>query len=641
MDFFKAQEQAKRSTGILVLLFAAAVITLVVFTNIIAMAALGYLNLEADSEVNLQYLLSQFDWRMFGFVTTVVGFVIFSGSAYKQISLRQGGKVIAEAMGGVAINPALANRLEKRLLNVVEEMAIAAGTPVPRIYLMKDEPGINAFAAGFTSADAVIGITQGAIEKLDRDELQGVIAHEFSHILNGDMRLNLQVLALLHGILVIGFIGYYLLHAGRGNSKNGAAIFGLGFGLILIGYGGHFFGNIIKASISRQREYLADASAVQFTRNNQGITQALYKIRQSSYGSYIEQPDAIEYTHGFFSTGVKSFASRLFATHPPLDDRISKISPHFLLNQANADHKPMRKVSKTKSANDTSKGSQAEKSYAGFGVEQVAILSVLSQAGNIDQQQLDYAHTLINNIDDTLYAASHNVVGARAIVCCLLLSKTSDVLTKQLAIIRSLQDTQLIDSVFALRNEVDVLPIGYRLPLVDLLNPALKQLSATQIKQFKDLVDSLSYADQQLDRFEWILQQVVFNHIDNRATDAGVKKYLSISKASVAVNGILSLVLAATEHQLSDANHNKLQQFTDLTQLEKLQSDATDYQRASEYLDTLNRLGFGDKEKVLRGCLFIISIDGICSIKEYELVRAIADVLRVPLPGGLSIGPIS
>ncbi|WP_394174416.1 M48 family metallopeptidase [Thalassotalea litorea] len=638
MDFFQAQEQAKRSTGLLVLLFTGAVITLVMFTNIIAMAALGYINFEPDTEVNLQYLSEQFDWRMFAFITALVGFVIFSGSAYKQMSLRHGGKVIAEALGGVVINPLLANRLEKRLLNVVEEMAIAAGTPVPRVYVLKDESAINAFAAGFSTSDAVIGITQGALEKLDRDELQGVIAHEFSHILNGDMRLNLQLVALLHGILVIGFIGYYLLHAGRGSSKNGAAVFGLGFGLLLIGYGGHFFGNIIKASISRQREYLADASAVQFTRNNQGITQALYKIKQSSFGSYIDQPDAIEYTHGFFSKGVKSFASNLFATHPPIEDRITKISPHFLLNAANADSKPMRKVNKAKNSESTPDSSRG--GTKGVGPEQVAILSVLSQAGNIDQQQLNYAHTLINSIEDNLYAKCHNPIGARAIVCCLVLANDPDVLNEQFALIQQSDDTQLIDSVFELRQSITDLPSAYRLPLVDLLNPALKQLSATEVRDFESLVDGLIYADKQLDRFEWILKQVVFSHLKNNTETTGVKKYLAISKVSTAVNGILSLVLSASEHQLTAANHDRLTQHIDLPDLAELQPNQTDFEAASKYLEQLNRLGFGDKEKVIRGCLLIIGIDGIVNIREYELVRAIADVLSVPLPPDLNIGPV-
>ncbi|TKB44829.1 M48 family metallopeptidase [Thalassotalea mangrovi] len=639
MDFFKAQDQAKRSTSLLVLLFFAAVITLVVITNALAMVALGYVNLDSDTSLDLAYFSSQFDWRVFAFISAVVGFVIFSGSAYKQISLRAGGKAIAESLGGTLINANSANILEKRLINVVEEMAIAAGTPVPRVYVLKDEAGINAFAAGFTTSDAVIGITQGALEKLERDQLQGVIAHEFSHILNGDMRLNLQLVALLHGILVIGFIGYYLLRAGRGNNKNGAAILALGFGLMLIGYGGHFFGNIIKASISRQREYLADASAVQFTRNKEGISEALYKIKQSAYGSYIEQPDAIEYTHGFFSTGVKSFSARLFATHPPLDERITRISPHLLLNKANADHKPMRKVNKVKGESVTASANVSGSNMKSAVVESITALSVLSQAGNITDQQLDYAHQLVSSFNDQIYSASHDPCGAMAIVCCLLLSDQAQVLNDQLEFIQNADELQIIDHVFALRQDITELALGLRLPLIDMANPALKQLSNIQVTRFEQLVKALIFADEKLDRFEWVLQQVVFRHIENRQPSRIGKKYLPIAKVEQSAHTLYSLVLGATEHQLTDQHLEALRFSSELMQLRPLNPELTDFTQASACLDELNQLGFGDKEKIIRGCLFLIGIDGIFSIKEYELVRAIADVLGVPLPPDFRIGP--
>ncbi|QDP01363.1 M48 family metallopeptidase [Thalassotalea sp. PS06] len=636
MDFFQAQEQAKRSTSLLVVLFAAAVITLVIVTNILAMAAFGYINFEQGMEFNAQYLFSQFDWRAFAFISAIVCFVIFSGSAYKQISLGEGGKVIAESLGGSVVNHSTASTLEKRLLNVVEEMAIAAGTPVPGVYILDSEPGINAFAAGFDRNDAVIGITRGALESLDRDQLQGVIAHEFSHILNGDMRINLQLVALLHGILVIGFIGYYLLHAGRGSSKNGNATAILGLGLVAIGYGGHFFGNIIKASISRQREYLADASAVQFTRNKQGIGEALYKIRNASHGSYIEQPDAVEYTHGFFATGVHSFASRLFATHPPLDERISRIDPHLLLNKANADKKPMRKVAES----STTAGSSQSSSSNAIDPADVAILSVLSQAGNINEQQLDYAHQLVNSFSDDLYRESHEPVGAVAIVCCLLISQQQDTLNKQLNAIQESDFSRLIDKVFSLRQQVEALAPGYRLPLIDLLNPALKQLSAIEVERFRELVDQLVNADENIERFEWVLQQVVFQHLQDMQPKTGFKKYLAITEVEDAVHCIFSLVLGATEHGLTEENLEKLRQFSDLFDLKELTPDAVSLETASASLQQLNHLGFGDKEKVIKGCLFVIGIDGIFSIQEYELVRAIADVLQVPLPPDFKVGTI-
>jgi Zn-dependent protease with chaperone function len=222
------------------------------------------------------------------------------------------------------------------LLNVVEEMALASGTPTPPVYLMDREDGINAFAAGFSPNDAVIGVTRGTATRLDRDELQGVIAHEFSHILNGDMRLNLRLMGLLHGILIIGMLGYFILRMsffsqGRRRSrdgKDGVPIVVIGAGLAVIGFAGTFFGNLIKAAVSRQREFLADASAVQFTRHPDGIAGALKKIGGFAQGSSIENPNAPIASHMFFGRATSGF-NAMFATHPPLAERIRRVDPSW------------------------------------------------------------------------------------------------------------------------------------------------------------------------------------------------------------------------------------------------------------------------------------------------------------------------
>ncbi|MEE8530100.1 MAG: M48 family metallopeptidase, partial [Nitrosomonadaceae bacterium] len=287
-------------------------------TNLLFMVVFGYINSEQMQDGGSFF--QKMDWQTFAVVSAGVSVVVLMGSLYKIIALSAGGKTVAEALGGQLIPQNTGDLKQRKLLNVVEEMAIASGTPAPPVYLLMDEPGINAFAAGFTPRDAVIGITQGAIDHLSRDQLQGVIAHEFSHIFNGDMRLNIRLMGVLYGIVIIGMAGYYLLYSASfsrrrvSNNKGVGGIMVLAIGLMVIGFSGTFFGNLIKAAVSRQREYLADASAVQFTRNPDGIAGALKRIGGLKFGSKVSNPDASEVSHAFFAQGVSGFMQMLSAT---------------------------------------------------------------------------------------------------------------------------------------------------------------------------------------------------------------------------------------------------------------------------------------------------------------------------------------
>ena len=259
--------------------------------------------------------------------------VVSVGTIYKTYVLSVGGGVaVAESMGGRLVSPATGNSDERRLLNVVTEMALAAGTPVPPVFLMP-EPGINAFAAGTTVSNAVIGVTQGALAAFDRDQMQGVIAHEFSHIINGDMRLNLRLMGVIHGIMLLGYIGYFLLRSSfysRRSSSQQNPLPLIGIALIIVGFIGTFFGNWIRAGVSRQREFLADASAVQFTRNPLGIGGALQKIGIEA--GLLANPKAAECAHLFFANGIAQGFASPFASHPPIQERIKKILPQWTEN---------------------------------------------------------------------------------------------------------------------------------------------------------------------------------------------------------------------------------------------------------------------------------------------------------------------
>ncbi|TVR49369.1 MAG: hypothetical protein EA402_00090, partial [Planctomycetota bacterium] len=254
MDFFSEQDLARKRSGRLVLLFLLAIVAIVIILYVVAMVV--YSIVEHD--------FAYMQWWHPGIFALTAGLtvvVITLGSVGRIASLNAGGSAVAEMVGGRLISPDSSDAAERRVLNVVEEMALASGTPVPPVYML-DEDGINAFAAGYRNENAVIGVTRGAVERLSRDELQGVIAHEFSHILHGDMRLNIRLMGLLYGILMISVIGSIMMRAlyfagGRrrsSNSKNDGtaiilAIAAAGVAMYIIGYIGVFFGNLIKAAV--------------------------------------------------------------------------------------------------------------------------------------------------------------------------------------------------------------------------------------------------------------------------------------------------------------------------------------------------------------------------------------------------------
>ena len=499
VDFFKAQDQARRNTKLLVLLFGLAVFCLLLLTNLLLLITLGFLSTE-QSELLFSpenpLWWSALPWPIMGWTSLLILLAISIVVAIKRAELRQGGQVIARALGGTRLDHQIADPKQRMLLNVVEEMAIAAGVPVPPVYLMP-EAGINAFAAGYAPADAVIGITEGCLNQLNRDQLQGVVAHEFSHILNGDMRMNIRLIALLQGILFIGHAGYYLLRSGgrtaaavsigssRSKNNNGGGIFVLALGLILLGYLGSFFGNLIKAAVSRQREFLADASAVQFTRNPQGIAGALKAIGAvGSSGSRVRHPNADEMSHLFFGEAISRWTS-LFATHPPLAERIKRIDPAWLGKFPSA---------ATQQALAT-EGSSAE----GSATKPDSNISSNSAATSGSAQ----IHQMLAAIPALLLHSSRHAPSAPALVCACLLQPEH--LARQLHFVKELGSPALLGDVDRLYDQVSLLAARQRLQLLQLVIPALKQLSARQFQHLLQLVEVLVNCDGQQDLLEWSL----------------------------------------------------------------------------------------------------------------------------------------
>ena len=655
MNFFESQDRVRKHTFQLVLLFGLAIVTLIVMVNLLIMVVFGYINSQQLQDGGI--LLQKMDWQTFAAVSAGVGVVVVAGSLYKIMVLSAGGKVVAESLGGKLIPQNTKDLKQRKLLNVVEEMAIASGTPAPPVYLLADEPGINAFAAGFSPRDAVIGVTQGAIDHLSREQLQGVIAHEFSHIFNGDMRLNIRLIGVLHGILILGIIGYYLLYSasfsqrGRGSGKNAGGLLALAIGLMVIGFAGTFFGGLIKAAVSRQREYLADASAVQFTRTPDGITGALKRIGGLEFGSKVENPGAPEVSHAFFAQGVSGFMQALSATHPPLAKRILRIDPHWDGEFSSAD-KPdsvpdeeksgpkatmtPEQLAKTVAAVALSGGPSRIATLSLSGAAMADIANTVDQIGNPKPETIDHARSLIAEIPTSIIEAAREPYGARAVIYCLVLDKGQEVRDRQLARLQSYANADVLMLVHKLVPAMDGLNIKYHLPLIDIAIPALKQLSLDQYQMFRDNLVALIEMDSKVDLLEWSLQKIIFGHLDGQFFKLARKKTrdFQVGQLKQEIALILS-VMAYAGQQDENAIREAFRSATNLLEVSGLQlveKNEISLAGLDLSLGKLERLKPSAKPQLLKACAASVLQDHKISAVEVELLRAFSDVLGCPMP---------
>ena len=651
MNFFESQERAHKHTTLLIVLFGVAVIALIAMANVLVLVVFGVVNSQQMREG--QSLFAQMDWKMVATVGAGVSVVVLVGSLYKMMALSAGGKVVAESLGGQLIARNTEEPNQRKLLNIVDEMAIASGTPAPPVYLLANEPGINAFAAGFSPRDAVLGITQGAIEQLSRDQLQGVIAHEFSHIFNGDMRLNIRLMGALNGILVLGILGYYLMHSAsfsgrrRGNDNSGAAILALAVGLMVIGFAGTFFGGLIKAAVSRQREYLADASAVQFTRNPDGIAGALKRIGGLKSGSIVRNPGAPEVSHAFFAQGVTGFMQWLSSTHPPLASRILRIDPEWdgkfdvsepppsVESQAPVDAtSPMRRP-------DMVRNMAAVAAVAAEAAASEAV-AVTDQMGQPTQASVLLARLLLAELPATIREAAREPYGARAVVYCLLLDKGAGLREQQLARLHDRADKQVYALTISLMPQMAALEMRFRLPIIDMAIPALKQLSPSQYQPFLENLTALVNMDARVDLFEWSLQKILSRHLyaHFHKTSPVTARYQELGQ----LKRELGLVLSVMAHA-GAVDHNSAQRAFDAsvrglastgpTLLAKDEFTMTDFDQVLGQLDLLTPTA---KSQLLTACVISIWHDQRATPAEVELLRAFASVLDCPMPPGIAPG---
>lgn len=637
MNFFAQQARARTNTARLVIFFALAIISLIILTQ--CLVVLVFCWTQGIPVFSWDSFLSAIDiigGKLFWSIAAVIICIVLLAYFYKAIQLSGGGRSVAEAMGGRLINTNTRDADEKKILNVVEEMAIASGTPVPPVYLIND-PAINAFAAGLTPQDAVIGITSGCIHIMNRNELQGIIAHEFSHIFNGDMRMNIRLVSILHGILVIGMLGHIILRSLSRNrtawgssrhSRNSAipSLFILGSGLYAIGYAGTFFGNLIKAAVSRQREFLADASAVQFTRNPDGIGGALKKIGGYALGSRLETSHADEFSHFFFSEGISKAFTSLMATHPPLAERIRCIDrrwdghyPHVSLPEEFRDE--------VRNNPDIVKATAA-----GVVINRAAlpVSNAVDSIGKPSPEHLDVARDILGGIPESLSAAAHEPYSARALVYCLLLDRNHPAIhAKQIAALEQHASHDTFAAVMAMQAVVKTLDIRYRLPLIDLCLPSLKQLSPAQAKAFRAKLLALIKADTSIDLFEWSLYRMVMHHLEP-------PRNIAAPLALPALQTDLQLLISAVALQSSTSIDEAARQFDKGWSKLGLPAGTLDTNilgnmaRLDLALKRAARLHPLKKPQLIKACC--ATLPDHPAPTSIELIRAIGDGLDAPIP---------
>jgi len=647
MDFFEHQELARKKTRLLVVYFFLAIVGIIASLYLVLIAGSLFFRDGAGAMV-IEF------WRPDLLIYAALGSctVIVLGSGFKTLQLSAGGSVVASDLGGRLVDRNTTDFEERRLLNVVEEMAIASGVPVPDVYIMDKEMGINAFAAGKTTSDAVIGVTRGTIRILNRDELQGVMAHEFSHILNGDMRLNMRLIGLLFGILFIAMIGQIVLRSlayssgSRGKNSGGIILLVLGFGLalIVIGYVGLFFAKLIKAAISRQREFLADASAVQFTRNPDGISGALKKIGGLSEGSTVTSPQAEEASHMFFGDASRHNLMRFgsFATHPPLAVRIGKIDPQWdgkfpkvglpTISQSAGKTPPPRR-------REPSAATPPPSPHAAV-VANLASTAGLANIGQPGASEIAYSHRLLAGIPQESLEAIRSEAGAQAAVFALLLGQNEQVRAAELEQLGNLIDGQTLLHVNGFHGKISGLDSSAKIALVDLTIPSLRRLSAPEYDRFQNVTRLLMASDGQIDLFEFTLQKIIHRHLDLyffRTRPPGIR-YRRIEKLRHETAVLLSTLagLGTRNGGQVDAAFqqgiNSLADELDSPLPGKLGPEQCNLAQIDEALNRFDEASPLVKKRLLHACGKVVMADQRITNNEGELLRAIADTIGCPIP---------
>jgi Zn-dependent protease with chaperone function len=655
--FFEHQDAARRNTKMLVLLFALAVAGVIVAVDLVLAAAYvwaaGDRLLLPGEPTSVRALYRLVPGAVYGWGAAVTALVILGVSAWNVARLASGGRKVAEMVGARRVRPDTTDLLERRYLNVVEEMAIAAGMRVPAAYVMDGEPGINAFAAGYEPYDAVVAVTRGALEKLNRDELQGVIGHEFSHILNGDMRLNVRMLGVLAGIVFIGSVGEFLMRSARGGGSRGAGpAVAIGLALFVVGYVGLFFARLIKAAAARQREFLADASSVQFTRNPEGIAGALDRIRAEPAGALVQNLHAEDLSHMFFAESVPLWFERLFATHPPIEERIRRVHPRFQpasYRRGRATEAPAQElaeqagVSRREAAVGVLTGAATVLQEAGrrtgdFGArwgrsagESAALV------GTLEAAKVDYARRLLAMLPAELRERLRTREGARAALVALLLAANEEVKRSQLDALAA-QGLGAIGAQAAEAAKFTArLGPAFHLPAMDLALPAVKAAPEDFRRDALRALEAVIRADRRVSLHEFVVLTLVRDQLLPAAPPSGWPKRIAELRGEAA----LVLALVAQAGVRADAPQGRdaavraaIGAGAAVMGLEAEASAGAEVtlERAAAALEAMRRLAPLQKALLVKGLFAAATHDGTIRLAEAELLRLVGAVLDCPLP---------
>lgn len=623
MNFFEHQAAARRDSTRLIVLLVLAVACIVGAVDAVMWAVTH-------------------SWRMLAFTSGVTVVTIVFGSLYRIASLSGGGEAVAQQMGGSGVPPDTTDPALRRLRNVVEEISIASGVPVPKLYVLENEAAINAFAAGFTPSDAVVAVTRGALDRLNRDELQGVIAHEFSHILNGDMRLNIRLIGVLFGILMVGLIGRKILEYGRfgsGRNRNAGGLLIAALIALMIGYVGLFFGRMIKAGISRTRERLADASAVQFTRQTAGLAGALKKIAGLEDGSRLQdRGNTEEVSHMLFGDGIGF--SGLFATHPPLLERIRALEPGFVDARLAQLQAQWRAAPPDGLQEDLALGlsdtGHAQLPHPASSV-QVAPLQVSAQVATPATDDYRRANAIAASMPEALRDLARGRDTVMPLLLAMLLAEDETLQAAQQQIMQSALGDDVAEQALRIHQQLtaDLHP-ALRLPLASLAFPVLRLRPRPQLNGFLQTVQAVIHTDAQVSLFDYCLGKLLDVQV-REALDPARYARFGRSKPGNVRNEFATLLAVVAHYGNSDATAARRAYLAGLQRV--LPRDHVPYAPPAQGvqaleavwapLDALDPLA---KQVMVEAITEAISSDGRVTVAEAELLRTICGVLHCPLP---------
>jgi Zn-dependent protease with chaperone function len=652
VDFYSRQAAARGQTRWLVFLFAISLLAIALALDFVLFTFFSARNGQGLSA--LDYARSNPGQALF--CTFAVMGVLGLASLYKSMELRGGGGVVARSLGGVRVSSDTTDLKLRRLHNVIEEMSIASGVPMPEVYVLEQESAINAFAAGHTPANAAVTVTQGALDRLSRDELQGVIAHEFSHVLNGDMRLNVQLMGWVFGLFVIALIGRMILQFSPRNRRSNNGLVAVGFAVMVLGYVGLLAGRILQAAVSRQRERLADASGVQFTRNPQGLRGALVKIAALPEGSKLVAADAEQAAHMFFADAL----SRVFATHPPILERIRELDPHFdprelerVAAEPDQDPSPdefaehrmgVGRAAGVDQASAALRSAEALPLFVAAAAGAPALPNVatttspaeevVTQVGRPETAHILHAQAVRLALPESLRDIIGSPGKAQALVLALLVSSEPAIRERQLAMLAKAVGPANLSVLERMLPIAQSLAPMLRLPALQQLFPALRRTTAVQRKALAKLASDLIHADARIDVFEFCLAKLLEMLLNDELSARAPHGTLSLEDTESEI-----AVLFAALAQLGSPNESAARMAYEAGMSTVLPMRRPAFAAIENWakelgaaLPRLEQLHPFAKKVVIEGLVKTISNDGVLTEEESELLRTVCALLHCPLP---------